>query len=89
MFYPIWVANTDVQFQSALVLRNHFGVWRMEEGRTGPVYAFPRETRHIDPLTRPESAKPASSQGGALALEICEQTPIQHQLKDMKMELYS
>jgi hypothetical protein len=89
MFYPFRVASTHGDVQRALALQNHMFVWRMEEGRTGPGHALPHDTRHIDPLTRPEPAKPASSQGGALALDRSDQTPIKPQLKDMKMELYS
>jgi hypothetical protein len=40
-------------------------------------------------MKRLETAKTASSQGEALALDECDQTLIQTHLKDMKMEFSS
>jgi hypothetical protein len=89
MHNPFWVASPRVGVSRPLVLGNHTCALRFEEGRTGPDHARFLETRHIKPLTRPETAKPASSQGEALALDRCDLIHPQTQLKDMKMEFHS
>jgi hypothetical protein len=83
---PFWVVRARAVACRPLALGNHTRALLVKEGRTGPDHARFRVTRRIDPLTRPETAKSASSQGGALALVKCEHNPPQTHLKDMKME---
>jgi hypothetical protein len=89
MHDPIRVAGSRDSFRWPVVVENHTRVLRVEEGRTRPGHAMPRSARHFCPLIRPETAKSASSQGGALALDKSEQTSFKTDLKDMILELYS
>jgi hypothetical protein len=89
MHSPFGVASTRAGVQRPSGFGNHTRALCVEEGRTRPVHALPRDTRHINPMKRLETAKSASSQGEALALDECDQTLIQTHLKDMKMEFSS
>lgn len=86
---PFWVASARGGVQGLLVLGNHACVLSKKEGRTVPIHACSRDTRHFNPLTRPVTAKSASSQGEALALEGRDHKPIEFQFKIMKMEFSS
>ena len=88
---PFWVANARAEIQKPLAWGNHTCALRVKEGRKRSVHACFRDTRHLNPTTRPVTAKSASSQGEALALARREptQTQTQTQLKDMKMEFHS
>jgi hypothetical protein len=86
MYNPFWVADARVDVRSLWVSGNHACVLRVEEGRTRPGVALSETSRHVHPLTSPVTAKSASSQGGALALDGCEHTHLKTHLKDMKME---
>ena len=78
-------ASFDVsQWSVAAEIRSHT-LW-IEEGRTRPGHAMSHHTRHFHSWTRPESAKPASSQGEALATNESEETPLKTSLKDMILE---
>jgi hypothetical protein len=89
MHSPFWVASARVDIQTPLVFGNHTCVLSVEEGRTGPDHACLRDARHINLRTKPETAKLASSQGEAPALDRCAPTQTQIHLKDMKTEFYS
>ena len=52
----------------------------IEEGRTRPGHAMSHHTRHFHSWTRPESSKPASSQGDALAMYESEETSLKTSL---------
>lgn len=84
MHNPFWVVSACAAIQSPLVLENHTGAFGIEEGRTRPGHALHRYSRHVSPLIRSETAKSASSQGGALALDRREQTKLKIELKIMK-----
>lgn len=89
MHYPFWVAGARAVVQRLLAFGNHTRAWSVEEGRTRPGHALPRHSRHVGPLIRPETAKSASSQGEALALDGREPTTLKIELKDMIMEFSS
>lgn len=89
MYNPFWVASARGDVQKPLAGENHTCALSVEEGRTRPGHALHRYSRHVSPLIKPETAKLASSQGGALALDGREPTHIQTHLKDMKMEFSS
>lgn len=89
MYIPFRVAITRVDFHKHSAWGNHTGDIDVKEGRTRPAHACLQAPRHIHSLTRPETAKTASSQGEALALIGRDQTHNETQLKDMKMEFYS
>lgn len=89
MHNPFWVASARVGVQKLAAFGNHTCAFGVEEGRTRPSHALFCDPTDRHPLTRPESAKSASSQGEALALDRRDQTQTQTHLKDMKMELYS
>jgi hypothetical protein len=89
MHSPFWVASARVDVQKCAAFGNHTLAFGVKEGRIRPGHALPCDPAHRHPLTRPESAKSASSQGGALALDRRNQTQNQTHLNDMKMELYS
>ncbi len=89
MHNPFWVAGACAGARQFFIAGNHTGFLRVEEGRTRPSIVIPRTSHHSFPLTKPNSAKSASSQGEALALENDVQTPLKSQLKDMKMEFSS
>jgi hypothetical protein len=88
MHNPFWVASARAGGQKLAAFGNHTCAFGVEEGRTGPDHACLRDARLIKPLTRPVTAKSASSQGEALASAKCAPPPThsQTQLKDMKME---
>jgi hypothetical protein len=67
MQYPVWVASVRVQLRVPSAHGNHACVLRTKEGRTRPGLALPHISRRFQPWIKPLQAKPASSQGGALA----------------------
>jgi hypothetical protein len=86
---PIWVIGAHENCLKPMVFGNQMGVFGVEEGQKRPGHALPRHTRHVHPLIRPTTAKPASSQGGALALDRRVHTSPKTELQDMIMEFYS
>jgi hypothetical protein len=89
MLNPFWVASARGDAWLPLAAENHARYLCVEEGRTRPSKVMARYSHHFDSLTRPKTAKPASSQGEALALDISEQTSFKTNLKDMILELHS
>jgi hypothetical protein len=84
MLNPSWVSSARDDVQRPLAFGNHTCALGVEEGRTRPGHALRLHSRHVSPLIRPETAKLASSQGGALALDGREHTSLKFKLKIMK-----
>jgi hypothetical protein len=89
MLNPSWVASGCSDVQKAFAFWGAQNLSRVEEGQKWPGNALHHSPHHNPSLIRPLTAKPASSQGGALALKSCEQTTPVNELHDMKMEFSS
>jgi hypothetical protein len=86
MLNPFWVAAPTAVLQRTLSVEIRPAALRIKEGRTRPSPAMTHHARHFYFWTRPETAKPASSQGEALAKNGNEETLLKTSLKDMIME---
>ncbi len=89
MHNPFRVAVACADAWPLIVARNQPSKLWNKEGQFRPSHAMSNSCHHIHFWTRPTKAKPASSQGEALAKNECEQPHLETHLKDMKMEFSS
>ena len=86
MHDPRWGAGRDVDCCRLLPVVSHsFALW-IEEGRTRPSLAMSNFSRRFQPWIKPQTAKSASSQGGALATTESVYTSQLNRTEDMNME---
>jgi hypothetical protein len=64
---PVWGAGLGVKNRVPVAAMTHAFVLRYQEGRTRPSLVMSRFPARFQPWIKPQTAKPASSQGGALA----------------------
>jgi hypothetical protein len=83
---PFGVATLLDDSRWSITAENRWDALWIEEGRTRPGHAMSHHAHHFYSWTRPETAKPASSQGEALAKNEIEETPPKTSLKDMILE---
>jgi hypothetical protein len=86
MHDPCWGAGRDVECRVlGHAVIPHFSLW-FEEGRTRPSLALSQISRRFQPWIKPQTAKPASSQGEALATTEGVHTSKLNRSEDMNME---
>ena len=86
MHDPCWGAGRDVNCRRLLpVVIHSFALW-MKEGRTRPSLAMSNFPCRFQPWIKPQTAKSASSQGGALATTEGVYTSQLNRTEDMNME---
>ena len=67
MHYPVWVAGSRAHLRQLFAAVNHAIALWIEEGRIGPNHVTSSFSSRFQPWIKPSKAKPASSQGEALA----------------------
>jgi hypothetical protein len=83
---PRWGAGQDVDCRGLSPVMSHvFALW-IEEGRTRPSLAMSNFSCRFQPWIKPQTAKSASSQGGALATTESVYTSQLNRTEDMNME---
>jgi hypothetical protein len=86
MQHPLRVADRLVQLLLMTSAENHLAGPQDQEGRTLAQRCISIFPHRAHPWTRPLPAKPASSQGGALATEKRVHNPKLNRTEDMIME---
>jgi hypothetical protein len=86
MHDPFRVAGIPEGLGVPLAHANHLDVLLFEEGRIWPSLALSQNSRRFQPWIKPQTAKPASSQGGALATTESVHTSQLNRTEDMNME---
>jgi hypothetical protein len=83
---PFWGAGLGVESRVPVAAMTHaLDLW-FEEGRTRPSPALSKHSRRFQPWIKPQTAKSASSQGGALATTKSVHTSKLNRTEDMSME---
>jgi hypothetical protein len=86
MHDPCWGAGLDVGSRGFLPALIHCLALRIEEGRSRPSLVISNFSHRFQPWIKPQTAKSASSQGGALATTEGVFTSQLNRTEDMNME---
>jgi hypothetical protein len=86
MHDPCWGAGRIMEHRMPMAaVVQAFVLW-FEEGRTRPSLALSKISRRFQPWIKPQTAKSASSQGGALATTESVHNQYLNRTEDMNME---
>jgi hypothetical protein len=83
---PVWGAGLGVESRVPMATMNHACARWFQEGRTWPSLVMIQCSRRFQPWIKPQTAKSASSQGGALATTEGVHTSQLNRTEDMSME---